>query len=100
MLCGGETGEIDADLGDQRRGHGATDTGDGVQSRHGLRHRLRPGGDLGTDRRDARIEEVEMVQLLRYQEALVNLRATDTVLPGMGTWATSRMPYNAAPMAE
>jgi hypothetical protein len=47
------------------------DPRNGVQLRDDRADRLRPPGDLGADLLDALIREVEVVEVLRHQEALV-----------------------------
>ena len=75
---------VRADLGDQHFGRPLPDAGDGVQSRHRRGEGLGPGGDLRADLRDALIQEVEVVELLRHQEALVRSELADQRLLQLG----------------
>jgi hypothetical protein len=84
ILCGREAGEIDADLGDQRLGHGATDAGDGVQSRDCLLVGAHAFGNLPAHLGDARIEEVDVGELLGNQETLVRPEVSDQGLLQLG----------------
>jgi hypothetical protein len=77
VVGSGEPLHVRADLGAEDLRCPLPDTWDGVQPRHGRGERLGSGGVLGADLRDALIQEVEMVELLRYQEALVRSEAAN-----------------------
>ena len=68
---------VRADLGHQHLGRPLPDARDGVQSRHGRGEGLGAGGDLRADLGDALIQEVEVVELLGHQEALVRSELAD-----------------------
>ena len=102
---------VRADLGHQHLGRPLPDARDGVQPRHGRGEGLGPRGDLGADLRDALIQEVEVVQLLCHQEALVRSEPTDQGLLQLGDLlagaalrpvrrvALARSPRRSAPAA-
>ena len=72
------------DLRDQDFRRALPNAWDGVQSRHGRGKGLGSRGDLGADLRDALIQEVEVVELLRHQEALVRSEPADQRLLQLG----------------
>ena len=70
-----------ADLGDQDLGRPRPDARDAVQPRDRPGHRAGPFRDLGAELRDAPVEELQVVELLRHEEALVRPEVADEGLP-------------------
>ena len=59
MGRGGETGHVQADLGDDHSGGGGTDTGDVVQAGHRISERGKVGLDLVVKVGDVGVEGVD-----------------------------------------
>ena len=69
MIRRREALHVRAHLGHQHLGRPLADARDSVQLGHGGGERFGAGGDLPTDLRDTLIQKVEVIQLLRYEEA-------------------------------
>src|SRR5664280_617404 len=81
---GRETGHVHADLGDDHRGRGGTDTGDLVQASHRISERGKVGLDLGVEVGDVAVEGVDAGEHLGQQEAVVVGEVSDERLLQLG----------------